>query len=92
MGDMNNIMHVNEKLGPTRADIRGINAFYAHLKECGFIDFGYSRRTLGPTKALVLILLIKDLIVALVTQNGAWLFPLQLFIIFRCFVVTTTLY
>jgi hypothetical protein len=27
MGDLNNIMHVNEKLGPTRADVRRINAF-----------------------------------------------------------------
>jgi hypothetical protein len=37
-----NIMHVNEKLGPARADIRHINAFCAHVKECGFIDLGYS--------------------------------------------------
>jgi len=42
MGDMNNIMHVNEKLGPTRADIRRINAFCAHVKQRGFIDLGYS--------------------------------------------------
>jgi endonuclease/exonuclease/phosphatase family metal-dependent hydrolase len=45
MGDMNNIMHVNEKLGPARADIRRINAFCAHVKECGFIDLGYSGST-----------------------------------------------
>jgi hypothetical protein len=42
MGDMNNIMHVNEKLGPTRADVRRINEFCAHVKQCGFIDLGYS--------------------------------------------------
>ena len=40
MGDMNNIMHANEKLGPTRADVRSINAFCAHVKQCGFIDLG----------------------------------------------------
>jgi hypothetical protein len=42
MGDMNNIMHANEKLGPTRADIRRINNFCAHVKQRGFIDLGYS--------------------------------------------------
>ena len=42
MGDMNNIKHVNEKLGPTRADVRGINTFCAHVRQCGFIDLGYS--------------------------------------------------
>jgi hypothetical protein len=36
MGDMNNIMHANEKLGPTRADIKRINTFCAHVKQCGF--------------------------------------------------------
>ena len=35
-------MHVNEKLGPIRADVRHINAFCAHVKQCGFIDLGYS--------------------------------------------------
>jgi len=42
MGDMNNIMHVNEKLGPTRVDVRHINNFCSHVKQCGFIDLGYS--------------------------------------------------
>ena len=40
MGDMNDIMHVNEKLGPGRPDIRHINAFCDHVKQCGFIDLG----------------------------------------------------
>ena len=42
MGDMNNLMHVNEKLGPTRADVNRINEFCAYVKQCGFIDLGYS--------------------------------------------------
>lgn len=34
MEDMNNITHVNEKLGPgpTRADVGHIDDFYAHAK------------------------------------------------------------
>ena len=42
MGDMNNIMHVSEKLGPCRPDVRRINAFCDHVKLCGFIDLRYS--------------------------------------------------
>jgi hypothetical protein len=42
MGDMNNIMHVSEKLGPCRPDVRHINALCDHVKQCGFIDLGYS--------------------------------------------------
>jgi hypothetical protein len=42
MGDMNEIMHVNEKLGHGRPDLRRINAFCDHVKQCGFIDLGYS--------------------------------------------------
>jgi endonuclease/exonuclease/phosphatase family metal-dependent hydrolase len=42
MGDLNNFMHVNEKLGPTRADARHISVFCAYVKQCGFIDLGYS--------------------------------------------------
>jgi hypothetical protein len=38
MGDMNDIMHTNEKIGPGRPDIRCINAFYNHVKQFGFID------------------------------------------------------
>jgi hypothetical protein len=36
MGDLNELMHVNEKLGPTRADIN------SYVEQCGFIDLGYS--------------------------------------------------
>jgi len=35
-------MHVNEKLDPIRAEVRRIKAFCAHVKQCGFIDLGYS--------------------------------------------------
>ena len=42
MGDMNDIMNANEKLGPGRPDLRRINAFCDYVKQCGFIDFGYS--------------------------------------------------
>jgi hypothetical protein len=42
MGDMNDIMHPNEKSGPFRPDLRRINAFCDHVKQCGFIDLGYS--------------------------------------------------
>jgi hypothetical protein len=42
MGDLNGIMHPNEKLGPSRPDIMHINAFCDHVKQCGFIDLGYS--------------------------------------------------
>jgi hypothetical protein len=45
MGDMNDIMHPNEKSGPGRPDRRRINAFCDHVKQCGFIDLGYN----GPT-------------------------------------------
>jgi hypothetical protein len=44
MGDMNNIMHVNEKLGPKKAGVRRIANFCAHVKQCGLIDLGY----IGP--------------------------------------------
>jgi hypothetical protein len=42
MGDMNEIMHANEKSGPGRPDLCRINAFCDHVKQCGFIDLGYS--------------------------------------------------
>jgi endonuclease/exonuclease/phosphatase family metal-dependent hydrolase len=42
MGDLNELMHVNEKSGPIRPDLRCINAFYDHVKQCGFIDLGYN--------------------------------------------------
>jgi hypothetical protein len=42
MGDMNDIVHVSEKSGLGRPDVRRINAFYDNVKQCGFIDLGYS--------------------------------------------------
>jgi hypothetical protein len=42
MDDMNEIMHPNEKTGPGRPDLRRINDFYDFVKQCGFIDLGYS--------------------------------------------------
>lgn len=42
MGDLNELMHVNEKLGPTCADVNCINELCAYIKQCGFIDLGYS--------------------------------------------------
>ena len=42
MGDMNELMHASEKCGPGRPDIRRINLFCDYLKQCGFIDLGYS--------------------------------------------------
>lgn len=42
MGDMNDIMHPCEKSGPGRPDLRRINAFCDSVKQCGFLDLGYS--------------------------------------------------
>ena len=42
-------MHANEKLGPRRADVRRINILCAHVKQCGFIDLGYS----GPVRLIL---------------------------------------
>jgi len=42
MGDLNELMHANEKLGPNSADVNRIHEFCAYVKQCGFIDLGYS--------------------------------------------------
>lgn len=42
MGDLNEIMHPNEKFGPGRHDTRRVNAFCDSMKQCGFLDLGYS--------------------------------------------------
>ncbi|GJN28794.1 hypothetical protein PR202_gb16959 [Eleusine coracana subsp. coracana] len=42
MGDLNNIMHVNEKCGPTTANAARIRNFYCLVKSCGFFDSGYN--------------------------------------------------
>jgi len=35
-------MHPNERHGPGRPDMRRINIFCDVVKQCGFIDLGYS--------------------------------------------------
>jgi len=35
-------MYPYEKLGPGRADLGRINSFCCYVKQCGFIDLGYS--------------------------------------------------
>jgi hypothetical protein len=42
MGDMNEIMHPNEKHGPGRPDMRRISVLCDLVKRCGFMDLGYS--------------------------------------------------
>ena len=42
MGDLNELMHANEKLGPSCANVNRTNAFCAYVKQCGFIDLGYN--------------------------------------------------
>jgi hypothetical protein len=42
MGDLNEIMHVHEKMDPSYANINRISAFCVYVKQCGFIDLGYN--------------------------------------------------
>ena len=42
MGDLNNIMHPNEKWGPGPPCLSRIDIFCALVKQCGLIDLGYS--------------------------------------------------
>ena len=42
MGDLNNIMNVNEKMGPRPANVRRISEFCCLIKECGLFDLGYN--------------------------------------------------
>ncbi|GJN20551.1 hypothetical protein PR202_gb07943 [Eleusine coracana subsp. coracana] len=42
MGDLNNIMHVNEKSGPSPANAARIRNFCCLVKDCGFFDLGYN--------------------------------------------------
>lgn len=42
MGDLNEIMHDNEKLGPTSTDFNRINTLCAYVKQSGFIYLGYN--------------------------------------------------
>jgi len=42
MGDMNELMHPNEKAGPGRPNISRINMFCDYVKQCGLLDLGYN--------------------------------------------------
>jgi len=42
MGDLNNIMNANEKLGPRPANVRAISEFCCMIKNCGLFDLGYN--------------------------------------------------
>jgi hypothetical protein len=42
MGDLNELMHDYEKLGPGTASNARINLFRSYVKRCGFIDLGYN--------------------------------------------------
>jgi endonuclease/exonuclease/phosphatase family metal-dependent hydrolase len=41
MGDMNELMHAYDKIGPSAADFHRMNSFCTHVKRCGFVDLGY---------------------------------------------------
>jgi hypothetical protein len=45
MGDLKDIMHPSEKLGPSSVDVNRMNAFCSYVKHCGLIDLGFN----GPT-------------------------------------------
>ncbi|GJN05547.1 hypothetical protein PR202_ga23184 [Eleusine coracana subsp. coracana] len=45
MGDLNNIMHVNKKSGPSPANAARIHNFCCLVKDCGFFDLGYNGST-----------------------------------------------
>ncbi|GJM87645.1 hypothetical protein PR202_ga03621 [Eleusine coracana subsp. coracana] len=42
MGDLNNLMHVNEKCGPTPTNASRVRNFCYLVKKCGFFYLGYS--------------------------------------------------
>lgn len=42
MGDLNNIMNVNKKLGPGPANVRRIFEFCCMIKDPGLFDLGYN--------------------------------------------------
>jgi hypothetical protein len=45
MGDLNDIMHPSEKLGPSSVGVNRMNVFCSYVKHCGLIDLGFN----GPT-------------------------------------------
>jgi hypothetical protein len=42
MGDLNDIIHPSEKLGPSSVDLNRMNVFCSYVKNCGLIDLGFS--------------------------------------------------
>jgi hypothetical protein len=42
MGDLNDIMHPSEKLGPSSVDFNRMNAFCSYVKQCGLFDLGFN--------------------------------------------------
>jgi hypothetical protein len=50
MGDLNEIMHANEKLGPSRVDFNCMNTFCVYVKNCGLFDLGYNRMNTWSNK------------------------------------------
>lgn len=87
MGDLNNIMPPNEKWGPGPPCLTRINNFCALVKQCGFMDLGYSgpaytwtnrRFTTNPT---------YERLDAWEILIGANVFLNLWFIICRCYIV-----
>jgi hypothetical protein len=73
MGDLNNIMHASEKLGPRPANDRTISKLCCLVKDRGFFFyFGYNRlHILGLTKDLARHLLMSISTDSWLTLNGA---------------------
>lgn len=42
MGDLNNVMHPNEKLGLRPINVAHMSNFCHLVKDCGFMDLGYN--------------------------------------------------
>ncbi|WVZ91080.1 hypothetical protein U9M48_037298 [Paspalum notatum var. saurae] len=42
LGDMNNLMHANEKLGPNPVNLSRVSHFCHWVKQCGLFDLGYN--------------------------------------------------
>jgi len=42
MGDLNNVMHSNEKFGPRPINVARISTFCWLVKDCGLVDLGFS--------------------------------------------------
>lgn len=42
MGDLNNVMHPNEKFGPRPVNVARMSTFCWLVKDCGLVDLGFS--------------------------------------------------